>query len=165
MFKAKDLAVGIAAIAFGIFILLQAQTIVVRTSLDPAGPAALPSIMAWAMIVLGLIHIVGGVLARAKQGTKAEKKSVGARLAAFFEHYREVLIVMLIGAAFCVLFDILGYLISIPLLFASILWVLGKRDIKSLLGVNLALTAVLFVLFRFGLSVDLPLGPIGLLFQ
>lgn len=164
MFVIKDIAVGIAAILLGIFIIFQSQGLIAKTSLDPAGPTAIPLMMAWAMIALGIIHIIGGMFARKKAGAKDDKKSAGASLRAFLDRYRLVIVVILLGLAFYALFDILGYLIAIPLLYGSILWTMGKRDLKSVVGFNLAMTAILFIVFRFGLSVDLPLGPFAYLF-
>ena len=164
MFSAKDLSVGIVAIILGIVIITQSQGLVAKTSLDPAGPAALPLLMAWAMIVLGAVHIVGGIVARrAKKDGKAGK-GFGEILSSFFSRYRLVMLVALEGAAFIALLNLLGYLIALPLMIAAILWTLGNRNPKTLIGANLILTAVLFVVFRFGLMVDLPLGPFANLF-
>jgi len=165
MFSYKDFAVGIASILLGVLIVFESRGLVAKTSLDPAGPAALPLMMAWSLIVLGAIEVVGGLYARGK--TKADRPpSAGfkAVLGKWYERYRLVLIVMIIGAAFCALFDLLGYLIAVPLMFAAILWFMERRDLKSIIGINLAVTAFLFVVFKYALSVNLPLGPFSGLF-
>lgn len=164
MFSVKDIAVGGASILLGIFIFLQSRDLVAKTSLDPAGPAALPLMMAWVLVILGAIEVLGGLYAKKKTKSDKPVTSLIQKLQAFYVHYKLVLRVMLIGAIFCVLLDFLGYLIAVPLLFAAILWVMGRKDLKALLVINLITTAVLFVAFRFVLSVDLPLGPFAGLF-
>ncbi|HUX42673.1 MAG TPA: tripartite tricarboxylate transporter TctB family protein [Rectinemataceae bacterium] len=164
MFSAKDLSVGIVAIILGIVIITQSQGLVAKTSLDPAGPSALPLLMAWAMIVLGAIHIVGGIVAKRANKDAKPREGIGAILTSFLSRYRLVMLVALEGAAFIALLNFLGYLIALPLMTAAILWTLGNRNLKTLIGTNLALTAILFVLFHFALTVDFPLGPFTGLF-
>lgn len=161
MFKYKDLTVGISSVLLGILIILQSKGLVAKTSMDPAGPAALPLLMAWTMIVLGVVEAAGGFIAGKARKKPAE--SVG-KIAGFFARYRLSILVMILGAAFCALFNLLGFIIVMPLFYAAVLWVLGKRDVKSLVVTNLVFNLILFVLFKFALSVDLPLGPFESLF-
>ena len=164
MFIVKDLAVGIASILLGVFIYLQGKDLTAKTSLDPAGPAALPMMMAYAIIFLGIVHVFGGLYARKKTKSDTPPLAFAETFRKFLDRYHLVMVVFLIGVAYFTLLTLLGYPIATPLLFAAILWTLGKRDLKSLIVTNLILTTILFVVFRFGLSVDLPLGPFETLF-
>lgn len=164
MFIVKDLAVGIASILLGVFIYLQGKGLTAKTSLDPAGPAALPMMMAYAIIFLGIVHVLGGLYARKITKNDNPSPTFAEKFRKFLDRYHLVMVVFLIGVAYYFLLNVLGYPIATPLLFAGILWALGKRDLKSLLLTNLILTTILFVVFRFGLSVDLPLGPFETLF-
>ena len=126
--------------------------------MDPAGPAALPLITAWIMIIIGAVLLAGGSLAARKAVKSAPRSSVASALRGFADRYRLVLVVIFFCLAYSFMYEILGYLIMTPLLIGSIMWVLGYRNKRSLMMVSGFMTAILFVVFRFGLTVKLPLG-------
>jgi hypothetical protein len=154
MFKKDDCVVGITAILVGIGIIVQAQHLKVKTSLDPAGPKALPVILASGMIIIGLIHIVGGWYAARHQAGGPPPRSFAEK----YQDYKPVLAIIAISLGYAGLMNVLGYLVLTPLLIGSIMWVLNIRDIKRLSRISLSMTAILFVVFRWGLQVKLPLG-------
>ena len=130
MFTRDDYVVGIAAILIGIGIIVQAQFLEVRTSLDPAGPKALPVMIAAAMIVIGIIHLVGSyyVIRNSDQVGKTDSKSLTEK----FQEYRHVMAIVIISLAYGGLLNIFGYLVMTPLLIGSILWVLEIRNIRKI---------------------------------
>ncbi len=156
MFTRDDYIVGIAAILIGIGIIVQAQFLEVRTSLDPAGPKALPVGIAVAMIVIGIIHIAGSyyVNRSIEPVGKTDVKSITER----FREFRPVISIVIISLAYGGLLDIFGYLVMTPLLIGSILWVLEIRNIRKILKISLLMTTILYLVFRYGLQVDLPIG-------
>jgi putative tricarboxylic transport membrane protein len=156
MFKRRDISVGVASILAAVFIILQSRGLVVRTSLDPAGPTFVPEIIAWTMILIGVALIAGGWVARKTSATghEAPRQSLIEKLAA----YRQVLLIVALSLAYAVLVDIVGYLLMTPVLIGGIMWILKVRDIKQILRVCLPVSVVLYLVFRFGLQVKLPLG-------
>lgn len=154
MFKRGDIYVGIVAILVGVGIILMAQGLVVRTSLDPAGPKAVPVALAWGMIGIGIIHIIGDLYARKKLPETTVTKSFNE----WFIEYRPVMAIILICLAYAGLLDLLGYLIMTPVLIGGIMYVHGVRDIVKMLKVSVLVTVVLYVVFRYALMVKLPLG-------
>ena len=155
MFKRGDLTVGLASILIALFIILQSRNLVVRTSLDPAGPTFVPLIIAWGMIFIGIILIAGALYVR--RVTPAPAKG-GAGLVQKFNDYKYVLMVVALSLAYAALLDVVGYLIMTPILIGGIMWVLNVRDIKEILKVSIPVSVILYVVFRFGLQVKLPLG-------
>lgn len=160
MFKRGDIFVGIASILVAIIIIFQSQTLVVKTPMDPAGPTFIPMIIAFGMIFIGIMLILGDIYVR-KVTTASGKSSVGF-MEILIEH-KHVMMVVAISLAYAGLLDTMGYLIMTPLLIGGIMWVLKVRDIKQILKVSVPLSVILYVVFRFGLQVKLPLGIIEFL--
>jgi hypothetical protein len=155
MFKREDIYVGIASILVAIFIIFQSRDLVVRTPMDPAGPTFVPLVIAWGMIFIGIILIAGGLYAL--RLTQASVTPSGGFLMQLSK-YQYVLLIVAISLAYGGLLDTVGYLIMTPILIGGIMWVLKVRDIKQILKVAIPLSLVLYVVFRFGLQVKLPLG-------
>jgi len=163
MFKKHDYVVGIAAILLGIGIIIQAQFLEVRTSLDPAGPKALPIMIAVGMIVIGIIHVIGGryVSRRLEQNGTEESRDLADKV----REYKPVISIVIISLIYGLSLNILGYLVMTPLLIGAILWALEVRSMKKILQVSLIMTVILYVVFKVGLQVDLPLGLFEYLFS
>ncbi len=160
MFKPRDLTVGIAAILLGAFILMASLPLNAQKALDPAGPAALPRVLAWAMIVIGAVHVAGGVYAR----RVLKEKLPSVSFSGWLQRYQNVIIIVAICLAYVYLLRILGYIILTPLLMLAILWVLKAREARRVLPLSLIMTVVLYGVFRFGLQVKLPMGFLQQLF-
>jgi membrane-associated HD superfamily phosphohydrolase len=156
MFKRDDYVVGIVSILIGLFIIFDASALRAKTSLDPAGPAALPVMIAWGMIVIGVIHLVGAWFANKVLTTKTQTKSFTKKL----RDYRAVIAVTVISLAYAGLLDILGYLLMTPLLIGLILWYVHVRDMRHIAKVSVTMTVVLYAIFAFGLKVRLPIGSL-----
>jgi hypothetical protein len=63
MFKREDILVGIVSVLLGIFVLVIASNFHETTMLDPAGPEGVPIILGWGILIIGIIHIAGALLA------------------------------------------------------------------------------------------------------
>lgn len=159
MFKRKDISVGVVSILAAAFIILQSRNLVVRTSLDPAGPTFVPEIIAWAMILIGVALIAGGLAARKASGANPGTARLG--MVEWFVAYREVLLIVAISLAYGLLLDVVGYLFMTPILIGGIMWILNVHDIKQILKVCIPVSVVLYLVFRFGLQVKLPMGILG----
>ena len=150
MFKREDWIFGFIALAIGIFVLLYCYTIDKVTSMDPSGPAAMPRIVAWMMIVIGAVHVVGAYHIIRKNPNSERKKEKGG-----------VVPVVLICAAcgiYYLLLESLGYLLMTPFLIIAIMTSVGERRVMHILGTSIGTSIFLFCVFRYLLGVDLPLG-------
>jgi putative tricarboxylic transport membrane protein len=154
MFKKEDCIVGIVSVLIGIGIIVRAQRLVVKFVLDPAGPKALPVIIAVGIIIIGVILIVGGWLA----SRTIEKEPSHRTAAQWVNDYRPVLFIIVFSLIYAGFMDILGYLLLTPLLIAGIMWALDERGLKRIAKVSLTMTLILYVIFRWGLQVKFPQG-------
>lgn len=160
MFNKDDLFVGIVSILIGIGIIVQAQYLKVKFASDPAGPKAVPVIIAIGIIVIGIIHIGGGLFARKMIGEDPAHQTATLWL----KQYRPVILVILSSLIYAGLMELVGYLILTPLFIGSIMWVLDEKDIKRVSKVSILMTVILFVVFRWGLQVSFPMGFLENLF-
>lgn len=155
MFKKNDWIFGIISISVGVFVLFNIETLrAIKNSMDPAGPAALPLIIAWAMICIGILHVIASIYLTRKK-TVGEKVVINTKKN---KSIRPVVNISLASVIFIFLLPIIGYPIAMPLLIASIMLSVGVRKKKKILLVSILTSAILFISFSFGLNVDLPLG-------
>lgn len=156
MFKKNDWFFGLVSIAIGAFVLVNIRPLWnVKASMDPAGPAALPAIIAWAMIGIGIVHVAASLilvlrekaLGKAESPDRKEKKS-----------FKPVILITIASLVFIACLSLVGYPVAMPLLIAAIMLSVGVRDPKKIAITSIGTSLVLFVSFVFGLKVDLPLG-------
>jgi hypothetical protein len=150
LFKRDDWIFGLISTLLGVAVIYFSRDLKAETSLDPAGPAAMPVIIACMMIAIGIVHIIGawriikkGPAAVAEK-KKGDIKKVAAICAACLIYY--------------LLLDVLGYPVLTPFLIMAIMGSVGVRDLKHMIGMSIGTTAVLFCIFYFLLKVSLPLG-------
>ena len=158
MFKREDVLVGIFSVVLGIFALIIASTFNENTALDSAGPGGIPKVLAWVILIIGVIHIVGAYYAPKVDGDKK------AKLAKEFEDSKVILRITLVCILYIFFLEYLGYLVATPLLIMGIMWVINVRDIKSLLSTSIITTIVLFLIFDIVLGVNFPMGFLGEIF-
>lgn len=152
MFNREDALVGIASVLLGIFVLFVAGTFNENTALDPAGPGGVPTILAWCILIIGIIHIIGAYLA---PKSNDDKKAFFTKE---FENAKPVLRITVVCALYIFLLEYIGYLIATPLLIIGIMWTINVRNIKSLILTSVVTTLVLFLVFGIALKVRLPMG-------
>lgn len=149
MFEHNDRYLGLGCVILGILAYISASRWKVMIGADPAGPGGIPKILAVGIAGIGVILLVGSFLMKDKSKDKA-----------FFTRGELMVTLSLTGisVAYLLLMPLIGYLIATPLLIASILLVLGRRSVKSVLPISLIATIFLFFLFYSALRVNLPLG-------
>jgi len=156
MFKKNDWLFGLISTLIGIFVLVNVRGLWrVKTSLDPAGPAALPSIIAWAMIGIGVVHIVASLLMIQKEKAEGKAQTHERKEPRSFQ---PVILITLASVVFIFCLPLVGYPIAMPLLIGAIMLSIGVRDFRKIALTSLSTALILFVSFVFGLKVDLPLG-------
>lgn len=152
MFDREDGMVGIVSVLLGIFVIITASTFHETTSMDPAGPGAVPTILAWCILIIGIIHIVGAYFA---PKLNTDKKSKWTKE---FEDAKPILRIALVCILYIIILEYIGYLIATPLLIIGIMFSINVRNIKSLLFTSVITTITLFIIFGVILKVKLPLG-------
>ena len=151
MFKRNDWIFGLVAILVGAVALFGIQELADVQSMDPAGPTALPRILAWGMIGIGAIHIIAALLLRLKVN-KGEGTTFSLRA------FRPVALIVACGCVFIAALPDLGYPLSMPPLIAAVMVIVGERRAPRIVKTAVLTTAVLFAIFYWGLNVSLPLG-------
>ena len=145
------------ALLFGSFVLvLGAAVLVVAGSIpkgfgyDVVGPQMLPKV-AGAGLVLSALVILGEAVLRPGA---ADGDFTGV----------DVWPVALMSAALlaeAVLIARIGWVPVVTILFATGAWAFGDRRVMSNLLIGFSVGLVVLVAFRFGLGIDLPLGPLA----
>ncbi len=156
MFKRDDWLFGLLSIAVGAVTLASVAGLTKIKTMDPAGPAAMPKIIAWMMIGIGLMHIVGSLLALRKSGADQEKKKAKNNI--------PVILISAAGFLYYLFLESVGYPLLTPFLIAAVMLSVGDRNVKRVCAAALGLAVVLFVAFHYGLGVRMPLGVLEPLF-
>lgn len=153
MFKKNDWIFGLISIAIGAFVLLNINTLAHMSHPgDPAGPAALPQIIAVAMLIIGAVHVIFPLIMRKKDVVQSEAKNKRDI------SVMPIVFIIIASVIFIMLLDVIGYPLGMLLLVAAIMRAVGQRDVKKIAVTSVTTTFVLFVAFFYVLSVNLPLG-------
>ena len=150
MFKRNDWIFGSAALAVGIFVLLYSNTFDKVTSMDPSGPAAMPRIVAWLMIAIGAVHVIGSFFVIKKNPDYVQEKKKGSVI--------PVVLICVACGAYYFLLEPLGYLLATPCLIIAIMTSVGERNVPRILGTSIGASVFLFCVFYYILDVRIPLG-------
>lgn len=154
MFEHNDRYLGVGITLIGAYCLYLSHMLSLKSSSDPAGAGAVPTILSVIFIVVGVILTAGSVLGGKKdavQRTQEEKAAEKSNLLT-------VAVLAGICLAYIILLPYVSYLIATPCLIAGILYVLGERRPKTVILLSVLVTLVLFVMFYYVLQVRLPLG-------
>lgn len=148
MFKRDDWLFGILAIAVGVIALIAVAPLAGVKTMDPAGPTAFPKIIAWMMIGIGALHIVGSLGVKTADDGKKKKK----------KNQLPVILISIASIAYYFLLMPVGYPIMTPLLVAAVMLSVGEFRMSKVIPTAVGASAVLFIAFYYGLGVRLPLG-------
>lgn len=148
--RLKDVIVGAAMTGAGIVYLRMAGNLPEREGVDAA---TVPGILAWMMIVLGLIEMVG-----------AWKRAPAAASRTGREGIVTVGLTLLLIAGFIAALRPLGFPLATALYLFLQFLVLTPRATRPPLplyaGLAVASAAVIFATFRYGFDLLLPAGPL-----
>ncbi|MDR3355481.1 MAG: tripartite tricarboxylate transporter TctB family protein [Synergistaceae bacterium] len=157
MFKKEDWIFGLISIAVGALTIYLTRDLTSIKSMDPAGPAALPTIVSWLMIAIGAVHVAGAVMKKGPAESESAKKGK--------KDNKKVVIICAACAIYYFLLEIAGYIIMTPLLIAAIMLGVGERGARRILTTSIFTTAFLFCVFYYALKVNMPLGVLDSLFN
>lgn len=119
---------------------------------DVIGPAFFPRLLTVLGILLGILLFVQGVPDAKKEKLAEEGSDITALVPA----------AMLL--AYALVFEPLGFLLATPLFLVITFRYLGHPSWAGIFGYSAAVTAVVFVLFKYLLDIRLPLGPLARFF-
>ena len=120
------------------------------------GPAFLPVVLSVALLVLGLVTLVGGVRATRRAGAETDESQGGPR-----QEARKAWAAVGLTFAYVWLFHPLGFVLS-TLAYTFGVTALFRRKRSAFLYVLPPLcTLAVYLFFRVGLGARLPSGPFG----
>jgi len=147
-------ALGLAAV--GVFVLVDTSTITVPQGSSSVGPRFFPYVIGGALVLVGLALAVA--VARGDCGAVEEGEDIDTSRPA---DWRTLGMIAGTFAAYVVLVQPLGYLLSTILLFAGTSWALGARGWRKLVLISVLVPFAAFMLFTRGLGIYLPNGVLA----
>lgn len=142
-----ELFLGFALVLLGLLILAGTLSITVAPAYSRVGPRVFPFIVAAGMIVLGILYAL-----ESWKGTQTPAE----------EHAVNIWPIVLISGGILVdalLMPSLGFILSSTILFVLVAVGFGSRRYLRDGLVGLALSAVAYATFMYGLGLKLPAGP------
>jgi putative tricarboxylic transport membrane protein len=156
--NASAVAVGLAVVALGGFVLEQAITGPAALGYAQVGPGVFPTIIGSALVFVGLALLLQAwrahwhVVWTEADGTPSDSRAASPALS-----------LLLIGAglvADVVLMAPLGFVLASTALFACVTAAFGSRRLVRDLAIGLVFTGAIVVVFSRGLGLDLPAGRV-----
>lgn len=133
----KDLGVGAVAVAFGAWVYYMTTTM-------KAKAAFWPRIVAYGIIILGVIILINAVLGLRKEKAAPAKEKKAAKEK---PNYLRVLAIIAVLIIYYFLFTKFSYTIATMLLMISTSAILGYRNWKVLIPTAVILSVVLYLAF------------------
>lgn len=156
----RELAVAAFLVAFGGAVVAVAATIEPGVHTDALGPRFVPIALGAGIAACGLLLGTAALVFRgqpARTGPLAEPGPDEEAEAGPFSPAR-LIGAIVATAAYVAVFEPLGYLVVTPPYVAAILLIHGGALRRALLVAPILVTIVLYVTFRFGLLIPVPLG-------
>ena len=147
--RRADLLSGIGLFLFSTFYFERSFAISTGLASDRLGPTFFPRLLALLLALLSVVLIVRAAWDRSSP-TPLHPVRTGRLFAVFA-----------LTIAWALLLPRLGFLIITPLLLGSVIWILGHRRWRTLIGVSLGMTLILYAVFVRALHVLLPMGHLG----
>jgi putative tricarboxylic transport membrane protein len=147
--RRADLVGGIGLVLFAGFYFERSFVISTGLASDRLGPTFFPRVLASVLALLAAVLIV-----RALRNRTDPTPLAPVRTARLFG-------VLGLTVVWALLLPRAGFLLVTPLLLGSIMWTMGLRRWRGLIGVSLGMTLVLYLVFVRALKVLLPMGPLG----
>ncbi len=144
-----DALIGLGLLVLAVLYFQQSFSIVRGFASDRLGPAFFPRLLALALAALAITLIVRAAASRSDSAPLAPMRA-GVFLS--------VLVLMVLYA---VLLPWAGFPLATPVLLGAVIWLMGIRDWRSLVGAALGTTLALYLAFGRFLHVLLPMGPLG----
>jgi len=146
-------------IAGGIGMLISALAFVKTLSFKqfknvPVGPEFFPRWLAIGLFICCLALVIQNILSK-NNGEEAPTLSLKNK------DMQRLLVGLAIILVTAFLWSILGFLIVTPFTIFALMFILGKREWIKMAIISVAVTAVVFLAFRFLLGIEMPMGFLG----
>jgi putative tricarboxylic transport membrane protein len=161
----RDVWIGLAALALGVWYWRAAGDIPISPLDGIVNAAALPRMLAVAMMVFSVLLILRALLVemmylratRHAKGPVAERPETEGHTFSARQHVKAVGVVV-IGIVYLLILPWLGYVPSVILLMVAVSVYIGARAGLYTLGVAVATAVIFYLLFVQLLSIPLPAG-------
>jgi len=156
-----ELLVALAVVALGVVILVQTQDIRVTRATARVGPRAIPTIVGWGLVVIGLWYAVELMRGRHARPS-ADSEDVDITLPPDWATIAGI------GAglvAYMLLIERAGFILASTALFAITAFSMGSRKTVRDIAIGIVIAVAAYVAFSEGLGVRLPQGVLGGLFR
>ena len=150
--KIADFIGGAAGVALGCYVIFESRNMP-EDHIMKIGPGYFPELLAMGLIVFSCILLVYAFLGKSK--------GVAEPIRFRDRGVRRALISLLAIIAYTALFKTLGFPLCTMLLVGGVMALLGKRDPKILIGISLAVTAGVWLVFTKLLTLSLPMGVLS----
>lgn len=147
--RRADLVGGTGLLLFAVLYFERSFAVHTGLASDRLGPTFFPRVLATILALLAAVLIV-----RALSGRSDPTPLPPVRAARLFA-------VVALTLVWALLLPRAGFLIATPPLLGAVMWTLGLRHWRGLIGVSLGMTLVLYLMFVRALRVLLPMGPFG----
>lgn len=144
----REIGLGAGLIVLSLGVMQQALIVPVTFSYDNVGPRTFPYLIAGGLLVSGISIIL------------TERARVAEREAGSAHDWLSIVAISAVLILQMYLIVPLGWVPVATVSFAAVAWAFGSRQILLSLGFGLALAAATFVLFNYGLQLNLPIGTV-----
>jgi cell division protein FtsW (lipid II flippase) len=160
--KSANIVLGVSALIFGaVIMMIGRNTNLAFYSGRTPGPAFLPVIAAWGIVLCGLILIVGALVKKAADSDQATKKDANTIWIFKKKDLRNIVVVIGTSSLMVYLTPHLGMLLSFALGIAVMTKFLGTPGWKVPVFVGVLGLTVLYVVFDYFFMTLLPRGIFG----
>ncbi len=141
-----QLVVGGFTSVLGLFVLAEVTSTPASAAKSAVGPGAFPAIIGFGLVAVGARLLYEAWARRTEAGEipLIDLKAAALGAAAF--------------AAMILTLEWLGWVIAGSLMFTVVAWVFGSRKTLTSLAIGVLLTVATYLLFDYGLDLDLPIG-------
>jgi hypothetical protein len=147
--RRADLLGGIGLLLFAAFYFERSFAISTGLASDRLGPTFFPRVLASGLALLAAVLIIRALLDRSDRTPLSAVRAT------------RLFGVLGLTILWALLLPRVGFLLVTPLLLGSVMWTMGLRRWRGLIGVSIGMTLVLYLVFVRGLNVLLPMGPLG----
>lgn len=160
-----DVAVAACFSLLGVFMILAASGIKSGMMRDPIGPRAAFYVCGGILALGGLGVIIGHLRRWSRQKDHMVPSEGGDDEAGFPASALRAWALILAVLGLAALWNPLGFLIAMPLFLVAALWIMGGREVWSIITIALLFTVIVYLVFAQLLGVRIPVGPFTPLFR
>lgn len=125
-------------------------------------PSAFPRIMAGGLLIFSLLLLVMNLQKFLRNDPNDEASPI---LSVKDRGIRYTLLCIAISIAYTALWETVGFLILAPVTLVLLMYLIGLRKWPVMIGVSVALTLVMWLLFYMVLTISIPLGPLQVIYD